>query len=178
VAQLERAKQRLNNLGTMRGKWQEIDGVLVRIDRVLAQTEQVPSLGERLNLLKTKLGQLQLLADVNAKKQQVERQLGQLDRILHALGRAEGAEQALLRLEQLTERQKRLMQMNETLFDLGDRLRKADVYLHTNALELTEKLESYSRELKNSGTCPTCFAPIDEHTTERLLEEFRGGHNL
>jgi len=177
VSRIEQAKQHLNSLGTMQSKLRDIQGVMVRVDRVLAQTGRVPTLDTKLDLLVSNMSRLQLLADVNVKKKQVERQLHTLERMLVALKRTERGEAALARLEELNNRQRNLMAMNATLFDLGDRLRKADVYLHTNALELTEKLEAYSRELKNSGTCPTCFAPIDEHTTERLLEEFRGGQH-
>lgn len=175
VQRLEMGKQRLNTLRTLRLKRGDTLQVLAKIDRVLHATSQVGEANERLDLLARKRTQLHLLRDLHVKKQEVDRQLNSLHRILTALQKTDHAESALERLAYLTERQKRLTQMQATLFDVGDRLKKADAYLNTNALELTQMLDQYSEELKRSGTCPVCFTPIDEHTTERLLEEYRGG---
>jgi DNA repair protein SbcC/Rad50 len=175
VMGIEEAKQRLGRLTHLAGKRGETETLLEKIDRVLVRTEGVPRAEQHLADLAHKRTQAMFLHEVQGKKQEVERQLQRLNEILGRLARVGKGEEALERLLFLTDRQQRLMKIHGDLFDVGERLQKADVYLHTNALELTEKLDEYSRELKHSGSCPVCFAPIDEHTTERLVEEFKGG---
>ena len=173
VARLEQSKVRLTTLTALAGKRNETATNLTKIDRILAKTEPVATAEQRLASLADKRAKASILRDLHGKKQDVERLLGRLHAIMTQLERTARAEESLHRLQMLTDRQQRLMAMQAGLFDVTDRLKKADVYLHTNALELTEMLDKYSRELKQSASCPVCFAPIDEHTTERLLEEFR-----
>ncbi|TCP53697.1 exonuclease SbcC [Tumebacillus sp. BK434] len=175
VHRLEASKHRLMNLHLLRTKRSDTGQLLARIDRVLELTQGTPELGGRLDLLDHKRLQAQKLRDLVVKKADLSHKLQALQNMLAALAKTERAEWALEQLVMLTGRQQLLIKMNEDLFDLGDRLRKADQYLKANALEITEKLAEYSEALKRSGSCPVCFAPIDEHTTERLLDEFKGG---
>lgn len=175
VLRLETSKHRLTNLNTLRIKRFDTLQLLAKIDRVLELTHATPELGGRLELMEHKRAQALKLRDLVVKKADLSQKLQVLQNMLTALAKTERAEWALERLLMLNGRQQMLMKMNEDLFDLSDRLRKADQYLKTNALEITEKLAEYSDALKRSGSCPVCFAPIDEHTTERLLDEFKGG---
>ncbi|ARU59670.1 hypothetical protein CBW65_00405 [Tumebacillus avium] len=175
VLRLETSKHRLTNLHTLRTKRFDTLQLLAKIDRVLELTQDTPQLGGRLDLMEHKRAQALKLRDLVVKKADLSQKLQALQNMLTALAKTERAEWALEQLLMLTGRQQILMKMNEGLFDLGDRLRKADQYLKTNALEITEKLAEYSDALKRSGSCPVCFAPINEHTTERLLDEFKGG---
>jgi exonuclease SbcC len=175
VAGLEAAKARLANLRTLRQKRADALNLLAKIDRVLEWTQEAPQAAKRLEQLDQKRLQLQKLRDLQARKADLTRQMDSVQNILAALSQTERAEQALQRLLVLNERHQLLIKRNADLFDVSDRLKKADLWLQTNALEITEMLEEYSRELKRSGTCPVCYAPIDEHTTERLLDEFKGG---
>lgn len=173
VTRLERSKHRLSTLTALAAKRSDTGGMLIKIDRILARTEPVAAAEQSLDVLAQKRAKANALRDLHNKKQDVERLLSRLGQIMTQLERAARAEDSLTRLQFLTDRQQRLMQMQNGLFDVTDRLKKADVYLHTNALELTQLIDEYSRELKQSASCPVCFTPIDEHTTERLLEEFR-----
>lgn len=173
VARIDSAKQRLNALSLLRQKRHDTENLLQKIDHVLSRTQQVPHLSAQLDRLVKKRNQAQWLQEIHLKKQEVERGLAKLQQVLDRLHTLDRAELHLQRLAQLTERQKQLRKVHASLWDVGDRLRKADIYLQTNALEIQEKLAAYDEELKRSGTCPVCFTPIDEHTKERLEEEFK-----
>ena len=41
---------------------------------------------------------------------------------------------------------------------------------------LEEAINAYNDELIISKACPTCFAPITEETTQRILTKFKGGN--
>jgi exonuclease SbcC len=175
VERIEQAKRKQGTLHLLLQKRQETQALLRRLDRVLERTQGIPAAGDALEMLEQKCRKAVWLHECQARKREIERQLRNIDKALSALDRTDRAEFQLDRLIALTERQKRLQQMHASLWDVGERLQKADAYLKANALDLTRMLDEYSRELKHSGTCPVCLTPIDEHTTERLLEEFKGG---
>ncbi|MGZ4033070.1 MAG: AAA family ATPase [Tumebacillaceae bacterium] len=175
VQRIERAKDRYGRLLHLRDKHGETLRVMSNVDRVLHQTAHLSEAGGMLEELVQKRNQALLLQEMQGKKQEVERHLQNNLRLLQALGQTEEAGEALQRLSYLTQRQEKLELLNKQLLDVEVRLQKGDVYLRDNDAEIKRLMEEYSRELKMSGTCPVCFAPIDDHTTERLLEEFRGG---
>ncbi|HEU4965638.1 MAG TPA: AAA family ATPase [Bacilli bacterium] len=172
VARLDATKGHLTSLLALRQKKHDTENLLQKIDHVLVRTQGVPQATGQLEQVVNKRQKALWLREVNGKKQEVERQLQVLGNVLSRLQALDRAEMNLHRLAQLTERQQRLQKIHAGLWDVGDRLGKADVYLKTNALEIQEKLADYEDELKQSGTCPVCFTPIDEHTKARLEEEF------
>jgi DNA repair protein SbcC/Rad50 len=175
VQRFEGAKDRYGRLLHLRDKHQETSRVLGNVDLVLEQTAHVEVAGNKFEQLVQKRGQALLLQELHSKQQEVQRHLQANVRLLNALAQTERAEETLQRLALLNQRQERLEGMNRSLLDVEVRLQKADVYLRENEEEFRALMEQYSQELKQSGACPVCFAPIDEHTTERLVEEFRGG---
>ncbi|KEO81052.1 AAA family ATPase [Tumebacillus flagellatus] len=175
VSRIESSNQRLHRLQTLRGKNGEAASLLGRIDTVLHRTAHVPEAGHRVERLAGLRARSLFLKEMAGKKHEVERQMHSLARVLQALGDTDRAEFKLEELAMLAGRQKRLQELRLQIHDNIERLQKADVYLANNADELRGLINEYSRALKNSGTCPVCFTPIDEHTTDRLVEEFRGG---
>ncbi|MFD2169420.1 AAA family ATPase [Tumebacillus lipolyticus] len=175
VAHLEATKGRLSNLHALAIKRDETTVRLNKVDRVLELTAQTPALGASMEQLERQLQKVQKLRDYQQRQNALSGQIDSLHRALSTLAQTERAEWGVQQLLMLTERHQLLVKRNADLFDLQERLRRADVWLKENALEITERLGAYSRALKQSGTCPVCYAPIDEHTTERLLEEFKGG---
>jgi exonuclease SbcC len=175
VGRIEQSGQRLTRLRDLSRKHSETGQVLGKIDIVLRRTAQVPDAEVRVERLAATRTKSLLLHDLAGKKREIDRQLQSLGSILERLGRTELVEFKVEELAMLANRQKRLHEWQAQIVDVVERLQKADAYLANNERELRGMIEEYSEALKESGSCPVCFTPIDEHTTERLVEEFRGG---
>ncbi|MBL0386325.1 AAA family ATPase [Tumebacillus sp. ITR2] len=175
VSRIEHSGQRLNRLHDLRRKTGETGQLLGKVNLVLERTAQVPEVGQRVERLAAMRTKALFLNELAGKKREVDQLLHSMTRVLQALQHTERVEFKLEELAMLSGRQKRLQELRAQIVDNVERLQKADVYLANNAEELRNLIAEYSAELKNSGSCPVCFAPIDEHTTERLVEEFRGG---
>lgn len=175
LGQIEQSGQRLTRLRELHRKSGETTQVLGKIEVVLKRTAQVPEAEGRVERVLSLRAKSVLLYEMMGKSREVERQLETLGRVLLTLQKTERVEFKIEELAMLADRQKRLQHWHVQITDVLERLQKADAYLAKNEHELRVMIEAYSEALKESGTCPVCFTPIDEHTTERLVEEFRGG---
>ncbi|PWK13938.1 AAA family ATPase [Tumebacillus permanentifrigoris] len=175
VGRIEQSGQRLTRLRDMSRKHGETGQVLSKIDIVLRRTAQVADAEVRVERLAATRTKSLLLHELLGKKREIDRQMHALTHILERLQKTQHVEFKVEELAMLSDRQKRLHEWQAQIVDVIDRLHKADAYLANNEHELRDMIEQYTAALKESGSCPVCFTPIDEHTTERLVEEFRGG---
>ncbi|GIM47164.1 hypothetical protein DNHGIG_27130 [Collibacillus ludicampi] len=183
--ELERASQKVTSLQQvlnkhrllqqMSGKWKEVNRSLALVERVLERTKDVEKgihLYERL----IRLGMKQKTLRTSYEKLRlIERDTQVVERYLTRLAEIDRAEEKLAHLTKFIDRLQRLASLRNQKAEIEERLFRADQFLKEHAREMEKQLNAYQILLKRSGTCPVCFSPIDEHTTERILEEFTGG---
>lgn len=172
---LRQTKEKRDRLQQLAQLWRDLAAAGQHLQRMLRETQGVARGQELMEQLQQRVQRLNHLRVQREKLHQTERLLSGLHQLLARLDVLPAAQEKWLRLEDKVQRWQRLLSMQQKKLDLEQRLAKADQFLQAHAREMEKQLRTYQALLRQAGTCPLCFSPIDEHAMERILAELKGG---
>ncbi|WP_051276070.1 AAA family ATPase [Desulfovirgula thermocuniculi] len=143
--------------------------------RRLHATAGVEDTLRRLSSLEQKVARLSLCRELSRRLGFLRGERAGLERVLSATATLSRAREGFERLAQLPLRLGELYRQRAHLLDVRDRLARGRRFLKEKEREVAEKAGQYAALLKELGRCPTCFAPVDRRTAERIAAHLAEG---
>lgn len=143
---------------------------------VIKETENLDVAKEQLVELKKQFEVKEKLITLIPQYEKNNRALQNILLSIQSTSQLDSAKEQLKKYLEMMDEQTKLKELQQKHSKFKVLIKKEDDEIQKQQLVLDESIEQYNEELKISKACPTCFAPITEETTQRILTKFKGGN--